>query len=252
MGYREALSFCGECGTAWTQGASACGRCGKPRVSAPAVAAAGMSSAAGLVSAMALYFVLLGTLLAPYLLDTQDFFELLNTILVVDTIVVLIWAFVHRADLVGPLRTLGKLRYWLIAVAAVPATIAIAYANSWAAINLLGATQVDAIELCIGAGYSLPLLLLTWALQPAVIEELAFRGIIFERLSAIVEPRAAIMIAAIAFTTLHLAFLSAVFLMCLGLMAGWLRWKSGSIYPAMALHLLHNAAVIGLMWTGNW
>jgi uncharacterized protein len=252
MGYREPLSFCGECGAAWTQAASACGQCGKPRARAAAITTTGMSSGVGLVSALALYFVLLGTLLASFVLETQDFFEVLDTILIVDTIVVLIWAFVHRADLAGPLRTLGERRYWGIAVAAVPATVAIAYVNSWAATNLVSTPQVDALELCINAGYGLPLLMLTWAVQPAVIEELAFRGIIFERLSAIVEPRAAIMIAAIAFTTLHLALLSAVFLMCLGLLAGWLRWKSGSIYPAMTLHLLHNAAVVTLMWTGVW
>ncbi|PRQ06256.1 type II CAAX endopeptidase family protein [Enhygromyxa salina] len=252
MGYREPLSFCGECGTAWTQGASACGSCGKPRVRATQVVKTGMSSGAGLVSALALYFVLLGTLLASYLLDTADFFDVLDSILIVDTIVVLIWAFVHRADLVGPLRTLGELRYWGIAVAAVPVTVAIAYANLWAAVHVVGTTNVDVLQLCINAGYSLPFLLLTWSLQPAVIEELAFRGIVFERLSAVVEPRAAIIVAAIAFTTLHMAVLSAVFLMCLGLLAGWLRWKSGSMYPSIALHLLHNAVVVVLMWTGVW
>lgn len=252
MGYREPPSFCGECGTAWEQGAAVCGSCGQPRVRPAAVVATGMRAGPGLVSAMALYFVLLATLLAPFVLDFDDFFELLDTILIVDTIVVLIWAFVHRADLAAPLRTLGELRYWVIAVAAVPATVAIAYANCWAAINVLGVADIDGIELSIDAGYSLPLLFATWSLQPAVIEELAFRGIIFERLSAVLEPPAVIMIAAIAFTTLHLAPLSAVFLMCLGLLAGWLRWKSGSIYPAMLLHMLHNAVVIGLMWFGIW
>ncbi|KIG17440.1 ABC transporter [Enhygromyxa salina] len=211
-----------------------------------------MSAGAGLVSALALYFVLLGTLLASYLLDSADFFAVLDSILVVDTIVVLIWAFVHRADLVGPLRTVGDMRYWGIAVAAVPVTVAIAYGNLWAAQNLVGASSVDALGLCIDAGYSLPLLLLTWSLQPAVIEELAFRGILFERVSAVVEPWAAIVVVAIAFTTLHLAVLSGVFLMCLGVLAGWLRWRSGSIYPGVVLHLLHNAVVVLLMWIGVW
>jgi membrane protease YdiL (CAAX protease family) len=252
MAYRMALSFCRECGAAWAEGASVCARCGAARAEATSVPPSGMSTVAGLVSSLALYFVLLATVLALLVLDSVDVFGMLHAILLIDTVAVAAWAVVHRHDLVGPLRTFGERRYWGLVLAAVPVTLALAYANSWFVTDVLGGVEADLVGLYFSAGHSLPLVLLLCAVQPAVIEELAFRGIVFERLSRIFEPKTAVIIAAILFTTLHLMVLGIVFLLALGLLAGWLRWKSGSMYPAMALHLLHNAAVILLTWLGTW
>ncbi|MFO7567020.1 MAG: CPBP family glutamic-type intramembrane protease [Enhygromyxa sp.] len=251
MGYRGALSFCRECGAPWTEGASACTRCGTERTQ-PAAPSEGMSSSRGLASAAMLYGMLLVTVLVPYLVLEGDVIDTLDTILILDTLVVAIWAIVHRHDVLGPLRRLGELRYWAITLAAVPLTVAIAYANSWLAIDVLGAADADLIAWYLAAGRSLPVVLLLAALQPAVVEELAFRGVIFERLSPVVEPKTAVLVSAAAFTILHLSLLSVVFLMTLGLLAGWLRWRSGSLYPAIALHLLHNATVALLVHAGIW
>lgn len=252
MAYRAALSFCRECGAAWAEGASVCARCGTARAEPAPVVESGMSTTAGLASALALYFVLLVTLLAPLMLESADLLGMLDTILVIDTIVVAGWAIVHRRDLAEPLRKLGELRYWGLTLAAVPLTLAVAYANSWLVTGVLGGFDADLTDVYLAAGHSLPWILLLWAVQPAVIEELAFRGIFFERLSRIVEPKTAVIAAAIAFMILHLMLLSAGFLLVLGLLTGWLRWKSGSLYPAMALHLLHNGAVVLLTWSGAW
>lgn len=251
MGYRAALSFCRECGSAWAEGASACIHCGTPRVEARP-APVGMSTAAGLASSLALYFVLLATVLAPLLIESDDLLGMLDTLLLVDTVIVAVWAIIHRQDLAAPLRTLGEGRYWAIALAAVPITLGIAYANLWLATDVLGGFDVDLAALYLDAGYSLPMVLLVCAVQPAIVEEIAFRGIMFERLQTIVDPKAAIVMVAIGFMTLHLSFLSAIFLIGLGLLTGWLRWKSGSMYPAIALHLLHNGAVALLSYSGVW
>ena len=33
-----------------------------------------------------------------------------------------------------------------------------------------------------------------------------------------------------------------------GLLLGWVRWKTGSLYPSMLLHVLHNYAVIAFLY----
>lgn len=251
MGYRSALSFCRECGAAWAEGASVCTRCGTPRVEARA-APVGLSTTAGLASSLALFFVLLVTVLAPLVIESDDLFDMLDKLLLVDTVIVAIWAIIHRHDLAAPLRNVGEWRYWGLALAAVPVTLGIAYANLWLATDVLGGFDIDLAALYLGAGYSLPMVLLLCAVQPAVVEEIAFRGIMFERLQTIVDPKAAIIMVAIGFMTLHLSFLSAIFLVALGLITGWLRWKSGSLYPAMLVHLLHNGVVALLSYSGAW
>jgi membrane protease YdiL (CAAX protease family) len=38
--------------------------------------------------------------------------------------------------------------------------------------------------------------------------------------------------------------LSAPYLALAGALFGWLKWKTGSLYPAMAAHFAHNFIVI--------
>lgn len=250
MGYRAAPSFCRECGAALGPDVGACVRCGTvPGPVEPPRPADG-SIGRGVASALALYFVLLLTLLVPLVVKPTDVLALLDKILIVDTVVVLIWALVHRDDIGPLLRRVGTASDWGLTLLAVPVTVTVALANVWLATEVLGVPDVDLFQIYFDAGYSLPLVLVLMAVQPAVVEELAFRGIVMERLSALVEPKVALVIAAVLFASLHLAFLSIVFLIVLGLIAGWLRLRSGSLYPAIALHLLHNTCVILLVAWG--
>ncbi len=65
-------------------------------------------------------------------------------------------------------------------------------------------------------------------------------------------PRTALVLTSVLFAFLHglgghMAALPHRFF--LGLVAGWLRWKSGSLLPAILLHALHNAAAV--YWFGG-
>ncbi|MCH2059034.1 MAG: CPBP family glutamic-type intramembrane protease [Verrucomicrobiales bacterium] len=83
-----------------------------------------------------------------------------------------------------------------------------------------------------------------WCFAPAVIEEIAFRGLIQHWLHAAVDPWKAIMIAAVLFRVAHFQVLSAPYLFGGGVLFGWARWKTGSLYPPMLLHFLHNFFVV--------
>ncbi|HVR83374.1 MAG TPA: CPBP family intramembrane glutamic endopeptidase [Planctomycetota bacterium] len=91
---------------------------------------------------------------------------------------------------------------------------------------------------------------LLYAVSPAIFEELGFRGVIFGLLRRSLDPRESILLSGAAFGILHLSVPSLITHVPLGLYLGWLRHRSGSLYPSMAAHFLHNALVVaGTTWS---
>lgn len=82
------------------------------------------------------------------------------------------------------------------------------------------------------------------AIVPAITEELAFRGLIQHWLQTVVSPWRAILLTAALFSALHLSILSAPYLFLLGLLLGWVKWKTGSLYPVILIHMVHNLVVL--------
>lgn len=77
-----------------------------------------------------------------------------------------------------------------------------------------------------------------------VAEELMFRGIGF----ALLEPYGkwvAILTTGILFGALHGLLIAFPILAAFGVLLGWIRWRTGSIYPAILLHVVFNG--IGIL-----
>lgn len=90
----------------------------------------------------------------------------------------------------------------------------------------------------------IPLAIAVLALCPAVFEELAFRGLLQGRLSAVMGRTQGILITGCAFALAHgLTFAFPIHL-GLGVYLCWLRARSGSLLPGMLFHALYNTAVI--------
>ncbi len=87
-------------------------------------------------------------------------------------------------------------------------------------------------------------LILLICVQPAIFEEIAFRGLIQHWLKVSVGPTKAIVIGAGLFAAMHLSAVSFPYLFLVGLFFGWIKWKTGSLYPCMLLHFTHNFVVI--------
>ncbi len=79
---------------------------------------------------------------------------------------------------------------------------------------------------------------------PAITEEIGFRGLIQEWLEKAISPWKAIALTSALFSVAHFAILSAPYLALAGFLFGWVKWRTGSLYPAMVLHFLHNYAVV--------
>lgn len=82
--------------------------------------------------------------------------------------------------------------------------------------------------------------ILTVAVQPAIFEELAFRGVMQEGLNKVTDRKQAIFISAFLFTILHMSFISFFWLMPLALWLGYVRMKEETIWYGMIIHFCFN------------
>lgn len=92
----------------------------------------------------------------------------------------------------------------------------------------------------VRGGYGLATMILVICILPAVFEEIGFRGIIFPALRPFMSGRDAVIVSAMLFMTLHLELFGLPYLLALGLVAGFLRYRTQSLLPGMALHFTHN------------
>jgi len=103
------------------------------------------------------------------------------------------------------------------------------------------------LEPMLGAGWPAILIYMWIAVMPACFEEIAFRGLVLGKLQRVMTPLQALWVTAILFGILHFTVLSlAVFLVPLALVAGRLTQRTGSLWPAMLIHFLHNAGIVTL------
>jgi membrane protease YdiL (CAAX protease family) len=100
------------------------------------------------------------------------------------------------------------------------------------------------------AGWGWGMSILVVAVQPAVFEELAFRGVVFSALRRVLESGEAVLVSALMFMILHLSVLSFPHLLLIGVVLGWLRVRTGSLLPGMFLHFTHNLLCVA--WERYW
>jgi ABC-2 type transport system permease protein/sodium transport system permease protein len=93
------------------------------------------------------------------------------------------------------------------------------------------------------------LIVLTFAVVPAVLEELVFRGYLFSALYRPGRPWAAVLGTAGLFGLFHLVVTDMLAVerllpsALLGVVLGWVCWRSGSVFPGMVLHTLNNGVI---------
>jgi membrane protease YdiL (CAAX protease family) len=76
------------------------------------------------------------------------------------------------------------------------------------------------------------------------VEELLYRGLGYGLLTPFLGPWPAILVTGVAFGLAHGLVLGLPVLSIFGVTLGWLRYKTGSVYPGMVVHALFNAAAL--------
>ena len=83
--------------------------------------------------------------------------------------------------------------------------------------------------------------------MPAVLEEVAFRGLLQHWLQVALRAMPALVLSSALFMSLHFSVISAPYLFGVGMLLGWAKYKTGSLYPPILIHFLHNLAVTQIL-----
>ncbi len=92
--------------------------------------------------------------------------------------------------------------------------------------------------------------ILAIGIVPPLVEEFFFRGYLLTALLAIGRPVWGILGSALLFGLFHLLVVDSFALerfiptTLLGLLLGWIAWKTGSIWPGVAMHVTHNSLIV--------
>ncbi len=136
----------------------------------------------------------------------------------------------------------ARTRYFVEAVAA--AGIGLGLAFGWTAFAAEAGIDMTSGLISIVESLGLPLALFAIALCPAVFEELAFRGIIQGRMIRLLGAGTGIPLTAVLFMFAHGVSAASPIHLLLGMQLGFLRQRSGSLYPGMILHGLYNGVLV--------
>ncbi len=111
------------------------------------------------------------------------------------------------------------------------------------------------IERCRQA--PLALVLLTFAVLPGLCEEFCFRGYLFRSLETRLSGWQTVLATGAIFGLFHLVAVDHLALerlaptTFLGCILGWIRWRTNSLWPGMALHITHNGLLSGMFYYEN-
>jgi membrane protease YdiL (CAAX protease family) len=163
----------------------------------------------------------------------------------VDAAVVFSFARAFRADL-APLFRPPQLarRAWLQLVFVAAGMIAV-LSGYFALLNRAGVPILRVSETLAQPDGSIGALVLVMVALPAIFEELAFRGVILTALEKVFSEREALVIQAALFSVLHLTPIAFPSHFLLGLCLGWMRLRTRSVYPSIAVHALWNGLALG-------
>lgn len=96
------------------------------------------------------------------------------------------------------------------------------------------------------SGYSMPVTLMIYsiAIYPAIIEELAFRGVLYNYLNTILNERLVIIVTGFMFGIMHLSFISLFWLVPFGILVGIMRSRFGTLWYGVIFHFTFNLVAV--------
>jgi CAAX protease family protein len=105
-------------------------------------------------------------------------------------------------------------------------------------------SQMDMIENVLDQNFSIPFAVSMMALTPAICEEVLFRGYIQRQAERSMGIIGGIIFSGMIFGLYHIRPTQALPLGLLGVYMAYITWRSGSLIPAMIVHLLNNSFAI--------
>jgi uncharacterized protein len=197
-------------------------------------------------SAILLYLTLLSIVVTPLFMAATSgitFDDQLN-IHKLMAIVIVVWSAIAWRDVLPALRNVGRPSWISIALICAVAVRIFGVGYMAAMRRILGIEPMPASTEFLAHAWTWSGIIAITAVFPAVFEELAFRGVIVPCLLRALTEKETMAVSAIMFMILHLSVFSAPHLLILGLMLGFIRLKSGSIWPCVLLHFTYNSLCV--------
>jgi membrane protease YdiL (CAAX protease family) len=236
--------FCGRCGTPWQLEWTTCSFCASRSALRDGALELASHEKSGVLRALFLYALLLLVCIASIMIAVAQGSDLglagLSVEMVVLSAVILLPALGCFPMLKPSLLTIGPRRWLLLAPVLALFTFLLASLVVGALHSAFGMENLQYLVPFRGTPHEFALAALYIAVQPAIFEEIAFRGLLFGWFSTVLSNSETVLVTAGMFAILHLSILSLPHLLVLGVLLGWLRIKSGSLYPGMLLHFSHN------------
>ena len=162
----------------------------------------------------------------------------------VDALLIVGFAIARRAD-VGPLFALPRCdRRDALLLVALAICFIVLMSGYFGLLRHLGVPTLKATDEYRRAGWPIGAAYLLVSVMPGIFEEIGFRGVIQSVLERTVDSREAWLIQAALFSVLHLSPIIFPSHFVMGLVFGYLRLRTRSLYPGMVLHASWNALVV--------
>jgi membrane protease YdiL (CAAX protease family) len=112
------------------------------------------------------------------------------------------------------------------------------------AVRLFEQTQLEMIRSVLESGMGVSFNLVMLALVPGLCEELLFRGYAQRQFERWGGPAAGVVLSGILFGAYHLRPTQLLPLIVLGTYLAYLTWRTGSLWPAIVVHMAHNGLAV--------
>lgn len=243
--------FCRQCGATRDAETDECGHCARRTLSRQAPVALDEPASGSVTSALALFFTLLLICVIGSLFGgAGDALRVDFGVGISLSVVTLLWCAVAWRGVLPLLLRVPHIGWFGVGIGAAFVTFAIATGVIQGLNRFLHLPQFKMSTAYLAGGYGWGMVILCICVQPAVIEELAFRGVVMSGLQRALIPLETILVSAMMFMTLHLSPMRFPHTLAMGMAAGYLRTRTKSIYPCIALHFTHNFLCIAAEWAG--
>lgn len=236
-------SVCANCGVSVKITDTFCSQCGRElKTTAPRIREDVFTT---LTPSLLFYFgTLILLMVYKFTPAFPDGFEGQLAISVLDIgIVIAFWIYAKRE--LAPLFSLSGLRIKLIlltVIGALAGSVVISLVADWINVSISDDVFYNPY-LFEDTTFPLLISILFICVQPAIFEEVAFRGFLFSNLEKVTSPAGAVYISSFIFGLLHLAFISLLWLVPIGLAFAFLRLRYNTLWYGIIGHFIYNLGI---------
>jgi len=119
-------------------------------------------------------------------------------------------------------------------------------------LRLLDESQLEMIRQVLQSDLGLVFNVTMLAVVPGVCEELLFRGYAQRQFERAAGTSGGILLSGVLFGLYHLRPSQLLPLVVLGLYLAYVTWRTGSLWPAIVVHFVHNAIAVGFAHGAQW